>query len=446
MKSFFIGNIEIKTPVIQGGMGVGISLSGLASAVANEGGVGVISCAGLGLLYPKGKGTYPEKCINGLKEEIRKARAKTKGIIGVNVMVALSNYADMVRTAIEEKIDVVFSGAGLPLDLPSYLTPESTTKLVPIVSSSRAAKIICDKWQKNYNYLPDAIVVEGPKAGGHLGFKKEQLQDQHYALETLIPEVVMIASSYKEQKQIPVIAAGGISTGEDIAHFMGLGAAGVQMGSIFVTTQECDASETFKEVYIHSKSEDVLIKKEQLQDQHYALETLIPEVVMIASSYKEQKQIPVIAAGGISTGEDIAHFMGLGAAGVQMGSIFVTTQECDASETFKEVYIHSKSEDVLIIESPVGMPGRAIDGEFIHNVNSGLERPKSCSFHCIKTCDYTKSPYCIIKALYNAAKGNMKKGYAFAGSNAFLAEKISSVKEVMSTLEREFFLATHKLA
>ena len=250
-----------------------------------------------------------------------------------------------------------FSGAGLPLDLPSYLTPESTTKLVPIVSSSRAAKIICDKWQKNYNYLPDAIVVEGPKAGGHLGFKKEQLQDQHYALETLIPEVVMIASSYKEQKQIPVIVAGGISTGEDIAHFMGLGAAGVQMGSIFVTTQECDAS-----------------------------------------------------------------------------------------ETFKEVYIHSKSEDVLIIESPVGMPGRAIDGEFIHNVNSGLERPKSCSFHCIKTCDYTKSPYCIIKALYNAAKGNMKKGYAFAGSNAFLAEKISSVKEVMSTLEREFFLATHKLA
>ena len=357
MKSFFIGNIEIKTPVIQGGMGVGISLSGLASAVANEGGVGVISCAGLGLLYPKGKGSYLEKCISGLREEIHKARTKTEGIIGVNVMVALSNYADMVRTAIEEKIDVVFSGAGLPLDLPSYLTPESVTKLVPIVSSLRAAKVICDKWQKNYNYLPDAIVVEGPKAGGHLGFKKEQIQDQHYALEALIPEVVMIASSYKEQKQIPVIAAGGISTGEDIAHFMELGASGVQMGSIFVTTLECDAS-----------------------------------------------------------------------------------------ETFKEVYIHSKSVDVLIIVSPVGMPGRAIDGEFIHNVNNGLERPKSCSFHCIKTCDYTKSPYCIIKALYNAARGNMKKGYAFAGSNAFLAEKISSVKEVMATLEREFFLATHRLA
>lgn len=357
MKSFFIGNIEIKTPVIQGGMGVGISLSGLASAVANEGGIGVISCAGLGLLYPGGKGTYNDKCIGGLKEEIRKSRTKTTGIIGVNVMVALSNYSEMVSTAIQEKIDVIFSGAGLPLDLPSYLTPGSTTKLVPIVSSSRAAKIICEKWLKNYNYLPDAIVVEGPKAGGHLGFKKNQLMDEHYALETLIPEVVAIASSFKEQKDIPVIAAGGISTGEDIAHFMELGASGVQMGSIFVTTRECDAS-----------------------------------------------------------------------------------------ETFKEVYIHSKAEDVLIIESPVGMPGRAIDGEFIQNVNSGLEKPKRCSFHCIKTCDYTKSPYCIIKALYNAAKGNMKKGYAFAGSNAFLAEKISSVKEVMSTLEREFFLATHKLA
>ena len=317
MESFFIGNIEIKIPIVQGGMGVGISLSGLASAVANEGGLGVISCAGLGLLYPKRKGTYTEKCISGLEEEIRKARKKTNGIIGVNVMVALSNYADMIRTAINEKIDVIFSGAGLPLDLPTYLTPDSSTKLVPIVSSSRAAKIICDKWLANYNYLPDAIVVEGPKAGGHLG--------------------------------------------------------------------------------------------------------------------------------GISTGEDIARFMELGASAVQMGSIFVTTQECDASQTFKEVYIHSKPEDVLIIESPVGMPGRAINGEFIHNVESGMEKPKKCSFHCIKTCDYQKSPYCIIKALYNAAKGNMRRGYAFAGSNAFLAEKISSVKEVMNKLESEFFLATHKL-
>lgn len=357
MKSFFIGNIEIKLPIIQGGMGVGISLSGLASAVAEEGGIGVISAAGLGLLYPGGEGGYTLNCIRGLEEEIRKARRKTKGIVGVNIMVALSNYADMVRTAIREKIDVIFSGAGLPFDLPSYLMPGSITKLVPIVSSARAAKIICDKWLKNYDYLPDAIVVEGPKAGGHLGFKREQLEDNNYALELLIPEVV---------------------------------------------------------------------------------ETV--------SGYQGNKNIPVIAAGGISTGEDIARFMDLGASAVQMGSIFVTTQECDASQNFKEVYIHSKPEDMLIIDSPVGMPGRAIKGEFIRQVENGLEKPKNCSFHCIKTCDYTQSPYCIIKALYNAAKGNMEKGYAFAGSNAYLAEKIRTVKEVVNALKSEFFLATHRLA
>lgn len=356
MKSFYIGNLEIKTPVIQGGMGVGISLSGLASAVANEGGIGVISCAGLGLLYPTGAGDYALKCIRGLEEEIHKARQKTNGIVGVNIMGALSNYADMVRTAIREKIDIVFSGAGLPLDLPSYLMPGSVTKLVPIVSSSRAAKIICEKWLQNYNYLPDAIVVEGPKAGGHLGFKKEQLDDENYALESLIPQVV---------------------------------------------------------------------------------ETV--------SVYKAVKDIPVIAAGGISTGEDIAHFLQLGASAVQMGSIFVTTWECDADQAFKEVYLHSRADDVSIIESPVGMPGRAIKGEFLRRVAEKLEKPGSCPLHCIKTCDYTKSPYCIMKALYNAAKGHMERGYAFAGSNAFLAEKMRSVKEVIHTLKNEFFSATHCL-
>ncbi len=352
MKSFFIGNKEIKLPIIQGGMGVGISLSGLASAVANEGGVGVISCAGIGLLYNKIKGNYAEKCIAGLKEEIQKAREKTDGIIGVNIMVALSNYADMVRSAISEKIDIIFAGVGLPLDLPSFLSEGSQTKLVPIVSSSRAAKVICDKWKQNYNYLPDAIVVEGPKAGGHLGFKKEQLSDRNFALETLIPEVVNIVSNYSDEKNIPVIAGGGVSTGEDISNIMKLGASGVQMGSIFVTTEECDAS-----------------------------------------------------------------------------------------EAFKQVYVQSKPEDIEIIESPVGMPGRAISGEFIRRVKAGLTKPKSCPFHCIKTCDYTKSPYCIIKALYHASKGNMQKGYAFAGNNAYLSDKIRSVKEVIAILKSGFSTA-----
>lgn len=356
MESFFIGNMEVGIPIIQGGMGVGISLSGLASAVANEGGIGVISCAGLGLLYSEEKGDFAWKSIRGLEEEIRKARQKSNGIIGINIMCVLTGYADMVHTAIREKADVIFSGAGLPLDLPSYLTADCITKLVPIVSSSRAAKIICDKWQQNYGYLPDAIVVEGPKAGGHLGFKKEQLENENYALESLIPQVLATVAGYKAIKDIPVIAAGGISSGKDIARFLQLGASAVQMGSIFVTTWECDVN-----------------------------------------------------------------------------------------PAFKEVYLHAKSEDIVIIESPVGMPGRAINGEFLQRVEKGLEKPGSCPLHCIKTCDYTKSPYCIMEALYNAAKGHMEKGYAFAGSNAFLAEKIRSVKEVIHTLENEFFLATHCL-
>ncbi len=351
MKSFFIGNMEVKLPVVQGGMGVGVSLSGLASAMANEGGIGVISCAGLGLIH-KGHGNFIKNSIWGLKEELRLAREKTKGIIGVNIMVALSNFADMARTAIAEKADIIFAGAGLPLDLPSYQTADSKTKLVPIVSSARATKIICEKWYNNYSYLPDAIVVEGPKAGGHLGFKRDQLDDEQYSLEQIIPEVIKTVASYKEIKTISVIAAGGISSGGDIYRFIEMGASAVQMGTIFVTTEECDAS-----------------------------------------------------------------------------------------EAFKQVYLTAKEDDLMIINSPVGMPGRAIKGEFLKRVAEGLEVPKNCPVHCIKTCDYTKSPYCIMKALFNASKGDMKKGYAFAGINAHLAQKISSVKEVVCKLKEEFAIA-----
>lgn len=349
MKSFFIGNREITLPVIQGGMGVGVSLSGLASAVANEGGIGVISCAGLGLIYKNKAESYLSNCVSGLKEELRKARAKTQGVVGVNIMVALSNYVDMVRTAIAERADVIFAGAGLPLDLPSYLKSGSTTLLVPIVSSARAAKVLCDKWQAAYNYLPDAIVVEGPKAGGHLGFKRTQLEDTHYELEELIPQVVAVANSYSEQKQIPVIAAGGIMNGADVRRMVDLGASGVQLGSLFVPTVECDAD-----------------------------------------------------------------------------------------DAFKQSYVDAKAEDVVIIDSPVGMPGRALEGEFIQRVRAGLTKPRSCPFHCIRTCDYTKSPYCIVQALYQAAKGRLDKGYVFAGARAYLTDKISSVKEVVEKLQLEF--------
>lgn len=349
MKPLYIGSLQIKLPIIQGGMGVGISLSGLASAVANEGGIGVISSAGLGLLYRQKPADFFKDCIWGLKEELRKVREKSNGLIGVNIMSALSNFSDMVRISIQEKVDFLFVGAGLPLDLPSYLVPGSKTKLVPIVSSSRAAKIICEKWKKNYDYLPDAMVVEGPKAGGHLGFKKEQIEDENFRLEKIVPEVVQVMEQYKDIKSIPVIAAGGIYSGQDI--------------------------------------------------------------------YK---------------------FVKLGAAGVQMGTIFVTSEECDAPYEFKKAYIDSKQEDILIIQSPVGMPGRAIRNEYINKIESGTEEPVSCPLHCIKTCDYHKSPYCIMKALFNASRGNMKRGYAFAGSNAYLAKKISTVKEIIVTLKTEY--------
>lgn len=353
MKNLNFGGLIASVPIVQGGMGVGVSLSGLASAVASEGGVGVISAAGLGLLYHDSKHTFQESCIYGLKEELRKSREKTKGIIGVNIMVAMTNFADMVRTSIASKADIIFSGAGLPLDLPLYLEPESTTKLVPIVSSARAAKILCQKWQDNFNYLPDAIVVEGPKAGGHLGYSESQIDDEHFSLEAILPEVVKIVAEFEA---------------------------------------------------------------------------------------KYGKQIPVIAAGGIYTGEDIYRMLELGATGVQMGTRFVTTEECDASIEFKNQYIAAAEADIEIIRSPVGMPGRAIFSNFIKDVREGKTQPKSCPFHCIKTCDISKSPYCIMLALFHAFKGNFKRGYAFAGANAYRAEKITTVKETISSLMGELKL------
>ena len=183
-------------------MGVGISLAGLASAVADQGGIGVISSAGLGVIYKDYSKDYRTASIWGLKQELKKAREATKGIVGVNVMVAMSNFADMVRTAIAEKADIIFSGAGLPLNLPSFLTEGAKTKLAPIVSSARAAKLLCQKWFAEYKYIPDAIVVEGPKAGGHLGYKEEQLVDEHYALESIVPEIVAEVHAFEAEHEI----------------------------------------------------------------------------------------------------------------------------------------------------------------------------------------------------------------------------------------------------
>lgn len=346
-----IGDRVARVPIIQGGMGVGISLSGLSAAVANEGGIGVIATAGIGMTEPDFFENFLEASLRALRREIRKARQATTGILGVNIMVALTDYADLVRTAVEEKIDIIFSGAGLPLNLPQYVAKDSATKLVPIVSSGRAAALLCKRWTERFHYLPDAVVVEGPRAGGHLGFKHEQIFDPAFALEKLVPDVLEAVR--------PFAQASG-------------------------------------------------------------------------------RNIPVIAAGGIYTGADLLKFIKLGAAGGQMGTRFVTTHECDASLPFKQSYLDSKEEDIVIIQSPVGMPGRAIRNPFIDAINNGQKKPYQCPYHCIITCDYQHSPYCIALALVNAQKGNLKHGFSFAGANAYRTTEIISVKELMHRLIQEY--------
>ena len=229
MNGFKLGDLKIKLPIIQGGMGVGVSMSRLASAVANEGGVGVISAAGIGMFEPDYAKKYLEANIRALKKEIQKARELTDGVLGVNIMVALSNFADMVKTSISEGIDIIFSGAGLPLNLPEYLPKGAKTKLVPIISSGRAAKLLCNKWKANFDYIPDAFVIEGPKAGGHLGFKREQLDDPAFSLENLLADVKANIEPFEKahNREIPIIVAGGIFTGADVKTFLDKGTAGV---------------------------------------------------------------------------------------------------------------------------------------------------------------------------------------------------------------------------
>jgi nitronate monooxygenase len=346
-----IGDLVAKIPIIQGGMGVGISLSGLASAVAKEGGIGVIAAAMIGMGEPDIGSNYREANIRALQRELRTAREKTDGILGVNIMVALTNFSDLVKTSIKEGADIIFAGAGLPLDLPGYIKDGAKTKLVPIISSARAASIICKKWLSKFDYLPDAFVVEGPKAGGHLGFKPEQIDDPEFSLEVTVPQVIEAVREFEE---------------------------------------------------------------------------------------KTGKQIPVIAAGGVYDGADIDRFLRMGAAGVQMGTRFVATHECDADEKFKQTYVQAKEEDIQIIKSPVGLPGRAVMGSFLEDVRNGLKTPFKCPFHCISSCDYTKSPYCIGLALVNAKKGLLKHGFAFAGKNAYRVDSIISVKELINSLRASY--------
>ncbi len=357
-----IGDLKAKIPIIQGGMGVGISLSGLASAVANEGGIGVIATVGIGMLEKDFYTNFLQAEERALRREIRKARKLSKGIIGANIMVALTHFDRIVKTVVEEKVDIVFLSAGLPLKVPLTVTLEklieSNIKVVPKVSSARAGNIIFKRWDERFNYIPDGLVIEGPLSGGHQGFKKEQLNNPDYALEKLLPPALEMVKFWED---------------------------------------------------------------------------------------KYGKKIPVIAAGGIFTGKDIYKFMKMGASGVKMGTRFVATYECDADEKFKQVYIKCKKEDIVIIDSPVGIPARVIRNKFIDDVNAGIKKPFKCPLRCLRTCKYPETPYCIAYALTNAKLGHLENGFAFIGAKGYKINKIISVKELIKELIEEYIAASKQV-
>jgi len=346
-----IGNLTARVPIIQGGMGVGISMAGLASAVANEGGIGVIASAGIAMHDPDYEKNVRAANKRALANEIKKAKSLTSGPVGVNILVALSDYDALSEVAMEAGADLLFLGAGLPLkifgDLPKERVRDVEIKVVPIISSARALNVIFQSWLKNYDRVPDAVVVEGPLAGGHLGFKKEQIDDPEFALEKLVREVVEAVGVFEKKL--------GVS-------------------------------------------------------------------------------IPVIAAGGIYTGADILKFFRLGASGVQMATRFIATRECDAYPEFKEALLKCGKDDIVIIDSPVGLPGRAIRNHYLDEVSGGKKMPFKCPWKCLRTCDYKTVPYCIALALVNAKKGILSEGFAFTGANGWRVDKMMTVKELMDEL------------
>lgn len=349
-----IGDISLDVPIIQGGMGVNISLSKLASAVSREGGLGVIAANCIGFLRDDFAKDGKEANRLALISEIRKARQMTTGPIGVNIMVAVNDFHELLNTCIEEKVDVIIMGAGLPIrNIPVEKIRAANVKAMPIVSSARAAKLIFSYWDKNYHDIPDGVVVEGPKAGGHLGFKEEQIFDEAYALENLVPDVLAVIQQ-------------------------------------------------FEKLY--------------------------------------EKKIPVVAAGGIYTGQDIQRFIEMGASGVQMGTRFVATDECAASPAFKDLYVQAKEEDVVIIKSPVGLPGRALNNQFLEEVEHDKKKI-NCPWHCLADCNIEKANYCISIALNNASMGKFSYGFAFCGANVHRINCIMPVKELMTSLKNELLNA-----
>lgn len=345
LKPLTIGNLTAIIPVIQGGMGVGISLSGLAGAVAKEGGIGVISAAQPGFLDEDFEKKPLEANLKALEYHIKRAKEISNGgIIGVNIMCALSHYDEFVKCSVESGADIIISGAGLPLSLPALLKGTGV-KCVPIVSSSKAARLLLGRWDKREQLTCDMVVIEGPAAGGHLGFSNEDLSNPS-TYENYDEEVTVIISYVKE----------------------------------------------FEEKY--------------------------------------NKKIPVIFAGGVYCREDAEHYMELGCSGVQMSTRFVGTYECDADEAYKMAYVNAKPEDIVITKSPVGMPGRAINNNFINLYSVQKEKIKKC-YRCLVRCNPDETPYCITGGLTRAAKGDVENSLLFCGINAAKVDKIVSVKEIM---------------
>lgn len=348
MEGIKIGNKKSKYPIIQGGMGVGISMHKLAGNVSKEGGIGIISTADIGYQEEDFNTNPLEANLRAIGKEIKKAReiAGEDKILGVNIMVALNDYKEIVKECVKNKIDLIISGAGIPKELPEYIQG-SNTKIAPIVSSLRCCELIVKHWIKKYNYIPDMIVIEGPEAGGHLGFKKEELcQENKPKLEEIAKDILNYVKKIEKEYNV---------------------------------------------------------------------------------------KIPVIVAGGIWDNQDINKYLKLGVSGVQMATRFVATYECDASDSFKQAYINANKEDIKIINSPVGMPGRAIYNNFIKQTENEKCKIDKC-YKCIKTCNVLNTPYCITKALVNAVKGNLDNALIFCGSNVDKIKEMVSVHELIQEL------------
>jgi NAD(P)H-dependent flavin oxidoreductase YrpB (nitropropane dioxygenase family) len=347
MKPLVIGDLIARVPIIQGGMGVGVSRSRLAGAVAREGGIGVISTAQIGYDEPDFNKHQIESNLYAIKKHLGLAKESADGgVVGVNIMVATKQYESYVKAACEGGADVIISGAGLPISLPE-LVKGFKTKIAPIVSSIRAASVILKMWDKKYHTTADFIVIEGPLAGGHLGFSKEQLDH-------------------------------------------------------------------IEELDYDTEMKGIIECKKEFEE-------------------KYSRPIPVVIAGGIYDRDDIKHAMELGADGVQIATRFVVTEECDASQEYKNAYLAARKEDVKIVISPVGMPGRAIMNPFLKTVENGRIAVTKC-FNCLEHCNPKDTPYCITKALINAVQGNLKEGLIFCGENVHRLKEMTTVKALFEEL------------